>query len=66
MLGALSAYISDASVTDFQPMGANLGILPPLAEPIRGKREKAAAYAQRSFEALRKLIDHEDAGFYEP
>ena len=29
MIGALSQYISDESVTNFQPMGANFGILPP-------------------------------------
>ncbi len=46
-------------------MGANLGILPPLAEPICGKRGKAAAYAQRLLEALQKLIDSGNMGFYE-
>lgn len=48
MIGALSRYISDETVTDFQPMGANMGILPPLASPPRDKRERAAAYAQRA------------------
>lgn len=52
MLGALAGYISDPTVTDFQPMGANLGILPPLAEQIRDKKLRAAAHAARSLTAL--------------
>lgn len=48
MMGALTAYISNPSVTDFQPMGANFGVLPPLPEPIRNKQERYAAYSARS------------------
>ena len=35
MLGALSKYISDETVKNFQPMGAAFGIVPPLEEKIR-------------------------------
>ncbi len=52
MIGALSHYIADETVTDFQPMGANLGILPPLGEQIRDKKTRAAAYAERSLQRL--------------
>lgn len=48
MIGALAGYISDETVENFQPMGANLGILPPLAEKIRDKQLKAQAHAERS------------------
>ena len=48
MLGALSGYISDESVTRFEPMGANFGILPPLPEKIRDKRLRYEALASRS------------------
>ncbi len=48
MLGALSHYISDPTVTHFQPMGANFGILPSLPEKIRDKRERYAALSARS------------------
>lgn len=48
MMGALFHYISDPTVTAFQPMGANFGVLPPLAEPIRDKRERYAALAARA------------------
>ena len=34
MLGALAGYISDPSVKNFQPMGANFGVLPPLERPV--------------------------------
>ena len=48
MTGALCRYISDSSVKDFQPMGANLGVLPPLDTHIRDKQLRAQAYADRS------------------
>ena len=57
MIGALSRYIADSTVKDFQPMGANLGILPPLEEVIRDKRLKAAAYAQRALNDLASVQD---------
>lgn len=52
MMGALSAYISDPTVINFQPMGANFGVLPPLAESIRDKRQRYAALAQRALQKL--------------
>ena len=60
MIGALAGYISDSSIVNFQPMGANLGILPPLAEPIRDKRMRAAKVAERSLTALRELLQKEN------
>ncbi|MDE7193664.1 MAG: methylenetetrahydrofolate--tRNA-(uracil(54)-C(5))-methyltransferase (FADH(2)-oxidizing) TrmFO [Oscillospiraceae bacterium] len=55
MLGALTAYISDPSVVNFQPMASNMGILPPLGERIKGKQERYAALAQRALKALDDL-----------
>lgn len=52
MIGALLNYITDESVTNFQPMGANFGILPPLETQIRDKRERYAALSKRSLEYL--------------
>lgn len=60
MMGALSHYISDESVKDFQPMGANFGILPPLQEHIRDKRQRYGALAQRSLRQLEKIIQNGD------
>ena len=47
MIGALSAHVSTEN-RDFQPMGANFGILPPLSAPIRDKRQRYAALAARA------------------
>ncbi len=52
MIGALMAYVSDPAVKDFQPMGANFGILPPLSEPIRDKRLRYEALARRAMDSL--------------
>ena len=48
MFGALSGYISDPTVKDFQPMGANFGVLPPLSENIRDKQKRYAKLFYRS------------------
>jgi methylenetetrahydrofolate--tRNA-(uracil-5-)-methyltransferase len=55
MLGALCHYVSHAGAGSFQPMKANLGLLPPLPESIgvRSRRERAAAHAERSAIRLR-------------
>ncbi len=55
MLGALVRYISDETVTEFQPMGSNMGILPPLAEPVRGKQLRYEALAER---ALASMVEY--------
>ena len=55
MLGALSQYISDESVKNFQPMGAAFGIIDPLEEKIRDKKERYEALANRSMEYFKTL-----------
>ncbi len=57
MLGALAEYVETGSPSGFQPMGANMGILPELPEKIRGKQEKYAALARRSLEYLEKSLN---------
>ena len=56
MIGALSRYISDGSVSDFQPMGANFGVLPPIEPNIRDKKERYAALSKRSLASLAEVI----------
>lgn len=56
MLGALTDYISDQSVKNFQPMGANFGILPPIEPKIRDKKERYAALSKRALDELEKVI----------
>ncbi len=55
MIGALLDYITDESVANFQPMGANFGVLPPLEIHIRDKRERYAALAQRSLDFFKTI-----------
>ncbi len=55
MMGALSQYISDESVKNFQPMGAAFGIIDPLEEKIRDKKERYEALAQRSMDYFKTL-----------
>ena len=52
-IGALALYVSNESVTDFQPMNVNFGIMPPWPEKVKGgKREKNTLIANRALEAL--------------
>ena len=60
MIGALSRYISDGSVKNFQPMGANFGVLPPIEPKIRDKRERYMALAQRSLDNIEEVINDEN------
>ena len=57
MMGALSHYISDPTVADFQPMGANFGVLPELLNRPRDKAERGQAYAERSLAELKRFIE---------
>lgn len=58
MLGALSAYISDPfNNGKFQPMGANMGILPDIGMRIKDKKEKYGVYANRAVESLQRELD---------
>lgn len=57
MMGALSRYISGYAGKDFQPMGANFGILPPLPERVRDKRERYLALAVRASGGLRNFLE---------
>jgi methylenetetrahydrofolate--tRNA-(uracil-5-)-methyltransferase len=56
MLGALVNYITDESVKNFQPMGANMGVLPPLEKNIRKKDDRYAALAERALTALEETL----------
>lgn len=51
-IGALSLYVSDTSVGNFQPMNVNFGIIEPLGKKIKGKRNKNAEISARSLEII--------------
>ena len=56
MLGALCHYVTHADPADFQPMKANLGILPELEAPSRDKRLRKQQYASRAISDMRQSI----------
>jgi len=56
-IGSLCNYITHADAKDFQPMKANFGIMPELDIKIKGKRERAAAFAARSKAQLQVFLN---------
>lgn len=60
-LGALLDYATDPATSPYQPMHVNIGLLPPLSPPVRGKRERYAAHAARGARAMTEwLATHEE------
>lgn len=55
MCGALCRHVSTEN-KDFQPMGANMGMLPPLTGHIRNKQERYEMIAQRGLNDLRSAL----------
>lgn len=64
MMGALFYYITHAAPAradaggpagSFQPMKANFGLLPELDPPVRDKRRRNAAYAERALADLARV-----------
>lgn len=56
MLGALAHYITHAEPEHFQPMKANLGILPELVSPPKDKAKRKQAYAERALSDLKAAL----------
>ena len=54
-IGALSLYISDERIENFQPMNINFSIISPLETRIRKKAEKNQALSKRSLEIIEKM-----------
>ena len=54
-IGALAQYVSNESITDFQPMNINFGIMPPLDHKVKGKRNKNAELSRRSLDLVDRL-----------
>jgi methylenetetrahydrofolate--tRNA-(uracil-5-)-methyltransferase len=58
-LGSLIVYITDSARRDFQPINANFGLMPELAEKVRG-RDKKIALGNRALAAIDDWIDHNE------
>ncbi|NBX91891.1 MAG: methylenetetrahydrofolate--tRNA-(uracil(54)-C(5))-methyltransferase (FADH(2)-oxidizing) TrmFO [Proteobacteria bacterium] len=57
MLGSLLAAITDENRKPFQPMNVNMGILPPLSEPItRDKKLRNERYSNHSGQTLNEWL----------
>ncbi len=54
VLGALMKYVTTPNPS-FQPMNANFGIMPPLAERIRDKAERKRKIAERSLSEIERF-----------
>lgn len=56
-IGALASYISNESVTNFQPMNINFGLIPPLGYRVKGKREKNQAISARALQMIDSMVE---------
>ncbi|NLA88062.1 MAG: methylenetetrahydrofolate--tRNA-(uracil(54)-C(5))-methyltransferase (FADH(2)-oxidizing) TrmFO [Clostridiales bacterium] len=54
-IGALALYVSGGSVSEFQPMNINYGIISSLGQKVRGKRNKNMAISQRALEIIERI-----------
>ncbi len=59
MCGALTAYVTGSVCGDFQPMGANMGLLPALEERIKDKQLRYEKIAQRGLSHLKDVLIEE-------
>ena len=57
MMGALFHYITHAEPSNFQPMKANFGLMPPLEEETRNKGDRYQLYAERALQSLAFFIE---------
>ena len=55
MLGALCRHVAEPT-KNYQPMGANFGILPQIEPRIRDKKQRYAAIADRAVRAMEQAI----------
>lgn len=56
MMGALARFISDSTVHNFQPMGANMGLLPGLPNRIKEKEMRYRALSERALASLQAYL----------
>lgn len=58
-IGALSMYISNETVVNFQPMNINFGIIAPLGYKVKGKRNKNLEISARALKELERRLERE-------
>lgn len=57
-VGSLGHYVSEYNGSDFQPMNVTFGIMAPLKERIRNKRERNAALSKRALAHIDSIINN--------
>lgn len=60
ILGQLWRRLTDPSQNNFQPVNANFGLLPALAQPVRDKKLKKMSLAKLGIEALQQFLEEEN------
>ena len=56
MMGALIHYVTTARAEDFQPMNAAFGLLPPLPQEYRSRKERRLAQSRRALADLEAFL----------
>ncbi len=57
MMGALCHYVARAEAEHFQPMKPNFGLMPPLDNPRKRKRERHQSFSQRALETMQEFVE---------
>jgi len=55
-IGALASYVSSGSISNFQPMNINFGLIKPMEKRIKGKKEKNLAISKRSLDIIDEIV----------
>ena len=62
MMGALTEYIAHGPAENFQPMNANLGLLPPPEPYIKNKQQRHQALIARGVDSMQRFVAALPAG----
>ncbi len=57
IIGSMSHYITTSIAKSFQPMNANFGLVPPLSERIKGKKERYEKLAERALDTIQNFVN---------
>ena len=60
MFGALNKYVMNKEEKEFQPMKANFGLLPSLADKIKPKKSRYQAYSNRAIKELKITLENHE------
>ncbi|WP_035186834.1 FADH(2)-oxidizing methylenetetrahydrofolate--tRNA-(uracil(54)-C(5))-methyltransferase TrmFO [Alteribacter aurantiacus] len=56
MIGAMANYITTANPDNFQPINANMGLLPPFEKRIKNKKERYEAHGERALATIQNFV----------